>query len=78
VKRPRSLPGIYTVVELGLSFSEKKIIPRNTEQTEMSKFHLFCGMEYARIPVRASLRKRKKAQNSVPKHFVEEKILRTS
>jgi hypothetical protein len=39
----------------------------------MLKFHLFCGMEYARIPVRASLRKRKKARNSVPKHFVEEK-----
>jgi hypothetical protein len=64
----------------GLQFSEKKIIPQNTEQTEIL-IH-FVGIPSvsqngnARDSVPSHSAEDKKARNSVPNHFVEDKNTR--
>ncbi len=56
----------FFAVVIGLPFSEKKIIPRNTEQTEIrfisSEFRLFRGTE--------------NTQNFVPNHSTEDENFR--
>ncbi len=61
-----------------LSFSEKKINPRNTEQTEFFNFSArnsiyFVEQKTLEIPFRTITRKRKNARNSVPNNSSKEK-----
>jgi hypothetical protein len=64
----------------GLPFSKKEIIPRNTEQTEIFihsvERNSACSVERKTlgVPFRAISAEDKKAQNSVPNHFLEEKF----
>jgi hypothetical protein len=61
-------------MHLGLLFSDKKIIPRNTEQTTVpSEFRLFRVREKLRNSVPNHFSKAKNPRNSVPNNFSEEK-----